>query len=530
MSVSCNIAIVAALLLTALAAVTSAAVPTVSVGPDGKLIYIADERGNVIPDFSNCGYGGGGIRLPEAAAIAAKVTLHPVENAGDDAPRIQEAIDSVGKLPLDASGFRGAVLLARGTYRIMTAVQVSRSGVVLRGEGEAAADGTTLVAVGTLHRAIINLGGAGKVGDDDGERPPPDRAAARTAAGKARRINQAHVPVGARALTLDDAAGLKPGDEVTIHRPSTAEWVHDLGMDQIPPRKDGGKVVQWSAGSKELFFERVITAVDGNRVTFNAPIMNAIDAHYGGGTVEPSRARPRTQHIAVENLRGVSDFHGDVDEAHSWTFIQCTGVENGWVRNVTAEHFAFSLVTLGGNTKEFTVQDCHCLDPISQITGGRRYSFCMSGCQLCLIQRCSARNGRHDHVMGSTVPGPNVFLKCRADREHADSGPHQRWSVGVLYDGLRLPDGQLNIQNRGSAGSGHGWAGAYQVCWNCEAMTMTVSSPPTAMNWAIGCIAKSRKGDGVWESFGAHIAPESLYLAQLSERLGPAAAASVAKP
>src|SRR4051812_9202076 len=65
-------------------------------GPDGHLVYTADARGNQIPDYSYAGYGGGGVALPEAPV---KVTLGPDAESKDDAPRIQAAIDQVGKLP-----------------------------------------------------------------------------------------------------------------------------------------------------------------------------------------------------------------------------------------------------------------------------------------------------------------------------------------------------------------------------------------------------------------------------------------------
>src|SRR5689334_18107255 len=77
-------------------------------GPDGKLRYAADENGNTIPDFSNCGYHGGGVRIPD---VATKVTVEPEANSKDDTARIQRAIDEVAKLPRDEHGFRGAVLI-----------------------------------------------------------------------------------------------------------------------------------------------------------------------------------------------------------------------------------------------------------------------------------------------------------------------------------------------------------------------------------------------------------------------------------
>src|SRR6266487_521732 len=63
-------------------------------GPDGKLRYQGDENGNTIPDFSNCGYMGGGVEIPD---VPTKATLEPVANSKDDTDRIQKAIDRLSK-------------------------------------------------------------------------------------------------------------------------------------------------------------------------------------------------------------------------------------------------------------------------------------------------------------------------------------------------------------------------------------------------------------------------------------------------
>jgi hypothetical protein len=107
--------------------------PTTSLvypGTDGKLVYVADSMGNKIPDFSNAGYKGGGVPVPY---VAIKATLWPV--VGDNSANIQAAIDKVSALPLDASGFRGAVLLKIGLYKLEKPLYIKASGVVLRGEG-----------------------------------------------------------------------------------------------------------------------------------------------------------------------------------------------------------------------------------------------------------------------------------------------------------------------------------------------------------------------------------------------------------
>ena len=166
------------------------------------------------------------------------------------------------------------------------------------------------------------------------------------------------------------------------------------------------------------------------------------------------------------------------------------------------------------------------IDPISIITGGRRYSFNLNG-QRCLVQNCTTRNGRHDFVDGSRTPGPNVFYNSTATQEHADIGPHHRWSTGILIDNVST-DGQIRVQDRADSGSGHGWSGAQIMFWNCTSPDFVVQDPPSYhCNWAIGCVGPiTNVGQwttnplGIVESKGTKItAIPSLFKAQLAERL-----------
>ena len=56
-------------------------------GPDGKLDYKSDARGNRIMDFSSAGYKGGGVAWPH---VPVKATLSP--SGGDDRAALQAAI------------------------------------------------------------------------------------------------------------------------------------------------------------------------------------------------------------------------------------------------------------------------------------------------------------------------------------------------------------------------------------------------------------------------------------------------------
>ncbi|MBL9200440.1 MAG: hypothetical protein JNL39_08030 [Opitutaceae bacterium] len=494
-------------LISALAAAESA---WVRVGADGRLTYRGDERGNTIPDFSRAGYGGGGVRLP-AAAVA--ITLAP-QVAGDDGERIQAALDQ-------ASG-RGAVLLQRGTYRVAGTLKIRGSGVVLRGEG-AGEDGTVILATGKTQRTLIEVGAEG--------------ARREEVPGTRRAIMDVYVPWSAKVFTVQSTDGLRAGDRIVVHRPATPEWIRELGMDRIRnrPGAPAGETRQWSAAGFSMEFERTITAIAGSRVMLDAPVMQAIDANFGGGAIY-RHTFPRIVGCGVERLRLVSEYEKGretSDEEHAWIGIELGAVENAWVRDVTAVHFSHAVQTDRGAIFT-TVQDCAHLEPVSQITGSRRYSFHLQG-HYGLVLRCTARGSRHAFVTGSRVPGPNVFLDGTATGSHSDSGPHHRWAVGTLYDNI-ADDRQLRVQDRQWAGSGHGWAGAQQVLWNCTSPILVVQQPPTAQNWAIGCVGKFVAGDyspnaprGIMEATGAPVTPRSLYLTQLAQRLGPAALESLRK-
>ncbi len=139
---------------------------------------------------------------------------------------------------------------------------------------------------------------------------------------------------------------------------------------------------------------------------------------------------------------------------------------------------------------------------------------------------------------GSLAPGPNVLLNCTFRGRGSRIQPHMRWLTGMLVDNCTVPDGGIDFANRGVAGSGHGWTMGWAVAWNCLAKTYVIQAPPGSANWAIGCIGRRDQTaryfdtapllpEGFFDSHGAPVAPQSLYLAQLSQRLGPQAVKNI---
>ncbi len=503
-------AVVALAMLSAIGGVEGAN-PPIHLDDNGKLVYVADEKWNIVPDYSHAGYGGGGVDIP---LVPVRAVVEP--GPGDDGDRIQAAIDRVSGMEPDAHGHRGAVLLKKGRYGIEGTIRISTGGVVLRGEGRDP-EGTVLVATGTGRRTLIEVGAIRslKRGNRTSRKP---REAWRAVPGTRREIVDVHVPVGARSFEVESARGLAVGDRIIVQRRSTSEWISTIGMDRIPPRRDGREIKQWEPGRYDLRFDRVITGVSGQGITIDVPLTNAIEREYGGGFVYKYEFPDRLAQVGIEDLRGESEYGwGWEDENHAWSFIGLDAVENAWVRRITGVHFAYACVHAMRYAKWVTVEDSSCLDAVSRITGGRRYSFTVTG-QMILVQHCRTRNGRHDFILHSRMAGPNVFLDSNAEQAHNDSGPHHRWSTGALFDNVHVRGDALNVENRGNKGTGHGWTGAQVMIWNSSADSINCETPPTARNWIIGSSVSS--GDCYSYSENNPVAPRSLYLKQLEERLG----------
>ncbi len=324
-----------------------------------------------------------------------------------------------------------------------------------------------------------------------------------------KKITTAYVASGATQLDIENVTGLAVGDTINVTRTPNDTWINSLDMAQYG----------WTASEYKISYERIITAINGNTITINIPLVQAIETNFGGGEVSKKSVKGRIFNCAVENMLISSYYADDNDENHGWSAITLYQTTDCWVSKVTARYFGYSCVGLYGayNT---TVEECAMLDPKSITTGSRKYSFYIDKGSFNLFQRCFTRGGRHDYVTGSRVAGPNVFVDCYATQTYSDIGPHHRYATGLLFDNIQ--GGETRVQNRKDMGSGHGWAGAQTMFWNCQsdAGELKVESPIGAMNWGIGCKGLIKSGAGFWESWGTSVTPRSLYYMQLQDRLG----------
>jgi MYXO-CTERM domain-containing protein len=494
----------------------------VFLGANDRLQYKADPQGNRVMDFSSAGYEGGGVALPN---VAVAKMLTPA--SGDNTSAIQAAIDAVSAQTPDANGFRGAVVLAPGTYDVGGTITLSASGVVLRGSGSGAG-GTILNMPAGAPTLLFSVSGSGTW---------------QTSSTSAS-MTDAYIPSGAASFNVSDASAFHVGDSVLVERPVTQPWVHLMGMDTLTSTTGGAQT--WIPVGTTIRTDRSISAIQSNQITLDVPLADSFDSSVlspPGGSVRPCSFAGRIAHVGVEHLQVIAPPLDVIISSPQYRGAELNAVADTWLADVVFQDTQ-NTVTIDDTAKRVTVDNVRVTHTVSH-TGDRMADFGLSGTQI-LLNRCSSDGtGEWPLVTQGEVSGPIVALHF-SSTQLAGIGPHQRWAVGLLADNATLPmapnnpDGGatgISYSDRGNHGSGQGWAMGWGVAWNVTTPFLVVQQPPGGQNWCIGCIgsmvtaneAGSGKPvpNGVFESLGTMVSPGSLYLAQLCDRLGSAALVNI---
>ncbi len=477
-------------------------------GSDGKLQYKADTTGATLLNYSPVGYQGGTQTIPLVQTV---MTLSPLGNGADDTQHIKDAISTVSNMST-VNGFKGAILFNPGTYNISSQISIGTSGIVLRGSGQGPT-GTIFYSTATSSYDMIKFSGSQSFS---------------TVSNTTETISTPYVPVGATSFTVPDISKYHVGDKVIVKRTSTQKWIDDIGMGVA----DLGTEAWTAGGTANISMDRTITAISGNTITINAGITTALDSTthdgvanaYGGGTIFRRNYSP-ISNVGIENIRFDTVFASATDMNHVGRPVVFSGVSNGWMRDTTTLHY-YNGEIINSGTENITVADNLFRDPIGDTHSG---GHALVG-QYSLFTGNTTYGAHAPFVtQDSGTVGPDVFVFGSAIDSHQSIGPHQKWASGVLWDNMKVT-GNAGIEfiNRGTFGTGHGWAGANFVSWNSQAPWSDVEMPPTANNWAIGTITPDRRtkynpNEGIYDSFGKPVSIGSLYIAQLKQALGPQA-------
>jgi hypothetical protein len=461
--------------------------PSVWVYPsnDGDLLYATDTSGVRINDFSECGYKRGLVELPNLTNLVDSshwIYLHPLGGTKDDGAGINAALTLVASFGINANGFCGVVCLGPGIYQVSdtNAIRLTNDGVILKGSGTSGASFTELKAISPNPYALVSVEGAGDRNVDSSS---------------AAMMVEPFVPAGTRTFRVNTTNGFLVGDSVVVHHPGVAAWLHDIDMDQL--------VKPWTPPGFDRDYERVITRIEGNWITVDTPVPQTFQANYGGGYIAHFSGLQRVQNCGVQDLVCCTPFI--VPDAQANPAVLLTNTVDTWVRNVTAYGCFSYTIWVQAFSKFITVAQCTNYTTDSVDYGLYAFYFDKDA-EYALVRDCLTDNSRHNFVCGSPVAGPVAFVRCQATNARDETGPHERWSTGVLLDNVSVDD-ELNIQNRGNSGKGldgHGWTGAFSAVWNCYAEDgFRVRSPYTARNWLIGSdgdIMESKRGCA-WNNF-----------------------------
>jgi hypothetical protein len=530
--------------------------PLVSMGQDGKLVYKSySDKGDRVLDWSKTGYKQSNVPLPDAPVMD---TLSPLPGetsqdgnmaypkGPDSREEIQAALYRVWQMTPNANGVKGAVLLKAGTWYVYGGLYIP-PGVVLRGEGDDE-DGTTII-----FRTASGGGHAIKIGQGNIINNWSSTV----------RITDDYVPSGSYEIAVEDASSFNPGDYVYIRKTVNQQWIDDLGVGErlrhIRGGEEGLGKTPWKPESYQFMHLRQIAEVNGNTITLDVMMPQSIAIEHGGGEVLKADVASLATHCGVESLCIVSNYDKTIEDTgkdanfyNYGTGVSIGNAMDSWVRNVTMKHIYFAAVNIGDGSRHITVRDCKYLEPVGPKRGGFRYPFNMGGGTGHLVYNCYSEDARHDFAGGSRTMGPFAFVNSTAVRG-GQSEPHHRWGTGFLFDNITTKNGSIASINRGDSGSGHGWAGANAMVWNCDAPNIVVFDPETEgeNNFAIGYSGDQTEGfstGGLWyantragywgtplegkfygyalmgsghiESPSAPVEPRSLFVQQLIDRIG----------
>jgi hypothetical protein len=298
-----------------------------------------------------------------------------------------------------------------------------------------------------------------------------------------------------------------------------------MGMDKL---ERNGNSQTWMKEDSVMTLHRTIRSIEGNRLTLDVPLTDTIDSQFLDRDPAIAIKTPAVKYLrqsGIESLQIVSPPHKGTLKAGKNISVALRGhCEDCWIRDIVMRETLNNVQAWGG-CRRITISEAHSYhDSTVEKGAGYPADISLRGSQI-LVDRCTSHGlgGFYVATLNSAAT-LNVVLNCTFEGKGSIQ-PHMHWSTGLLIDSCKIPDGRIDLINRHSSGSGHGWAIGWGIAWNCNVKYLQIQTPPGALNLAIGCKGEPHKTfnqDAIISSEKT-VTPASLYLAQLRERLGDAA-------
>ncbi|MCI5144050.1 MAG: hypothetical protein D3923_00665, partial [Candidatus Electrothrix sp. AR3] len=453
------------------------------------------------------------------------ITVTTTNDGSEDVTaEIQTALDEAALLPAGA-----IVYLPAGLYRLDGELTINSSNIVLRGAGAEQTklfftDAVTGILVGNDLNFIDNvswqLTSDGAIFDT--------------------------------FVEVQDPTGISVGDDIVIAwnitdafrlEHNSSQWWNHVPFD-----------------GQRIFFRRVVTSLDGNRIYFKVPlrypiklrdmpVVRKVTNYISGNAVE---------HLGINTaLSTVEDSWNGVDQT---TAITVTGCKDWWIQHVNSfakDGEVYHLRSHGiyvQNSLRGTITHCNLERTQNLGNGGNGYLFPLSRSNEILVKDSIGRYGRYNFIVNwdfGTIG--NVFLRVESTGGRIcdqlqdqlndtcfESGSdfHHSLAIANLFDTALIND-ELNLGNRKEWSVGAGQTGTENVFWNTSgsgninsynygmgyvigtAPEITVSTDPYLTGWPFDRYATGTAPEDFSEhlGFGSQLEPSSLYEDQLTKRL-----------
>ncbi|XXX80176.1 glycosyl hydrolase family 28-related protein [Sorangium sp. So ce134] len=288
-----------------------------------------------LPDYSHAGYHEGEAPLPEVPVVANVADFGAVgDGVTDDTEAFAAAI---------AAAENGAVLIPAGRYVITDVLRLSKSNVVLRGEGSSP-DGSVLF----ITKSLADVYGPSPSWSWSGafmDIRPSQEVIATTATAVIAAASR-----GDTSLTVASTAGLAEGQLVELHQVDDGSG--SLGRHLHNDQAEAGDCPYMVPLNLDTPVR--IRSIDGGVVTFTQPLRTDVSL-----TWSPElRTREVVEEVGVEHLRIEFievPYAGHLKEP-GYNAITFSAVADSWVRDVTIVH-ADSGIFTGSYVKGLTFQD-----------------------------------------------------------------------------------------------------------------------------------------------------------------------------
>jgi hypothetical protein len=461
--------------------------------------WSADSR---LPDFSLAGYGAGQAAIPDyPVRLNVKDLGAKGDGATDDTAAFLQALRTVPE--------GGAVLVPAGRYVISDVLEITRSGVVLRGEGP---DKSILVMpkpLSVIHprvhpdkgKMFYSFTGGFVVlkGSDEGTRLGNVAASAKR---------------GDTSLTLASPTALKPGVwiRLVLKNPEDNSLLRHLHGDLLEPGKDTVKMplsVDWAAQ---------VVAVDGARLTLNRPLRVDVRPEW---RPQIFALAPTLRGSGVEKL-GL-EFPGVPKRPHlqeeGYNAIHITGAVNCWVRDVTVTDADNGVIM---DSSRFCTVDGFVARAAKRVGITGHHALWATGRTqdaLFIRFRCDTTYD-HDLTVEGFASG-NVFTHgsgVAVNFDHHRNAPYENLFTDIDAGSVRR---LFQSSGRGDRGP---HSGARTTFWNIRGAGKLPAMPPPN-HWPLinligaGAYPAAGAADGPWvESGEGEPSPANLWEAQVARR------------